>query len=134
MRALARWCLIAWNEPIGTPNWRRSLAYSAVRSSMRWASPHCWAATPIAAEAAVRLGGEHADHAHPGELFPQSRDPTAGIRPGGAHVRGRAFLLEQLPHCVAERELIVGEAESHVQRRGNPSTRSAITLRWISLV
>ena len=39
MRASARWCFTAWNEPIGTPNCWRSFTYSTVISSMRSAEP-----------------------------------------------------------------------------------------------
>ena len=35
----ANLCEIAWNEPIGRPNWRRSLAYASASSKARWARP-----------------------------------------------------------------------------------------------
>ena len=86
------------------------------------------------AEPAARLRREHSDDAHVGELLPEAGDTAGRVRPGGANVRGRAFLLQQLTHRVAKRDVIVGEREAHGQRRGIPSTRSAITLRWISFV
>ena len=46
---------------------------------------------------------------------------------------GHSF-VEQVAHRVAERELVVGEREAHRHFLGSPSTRSAMTLRWISLV
>ena len=85
-------------------------------------------------EPAARLRREHSDHAHVGELLPEAGIRPVCVRPRGADVRGRALLLEELAHRVAERDLIVGEREAHRQRLGSPSTRSAITLRWISLV
>ena len=54
------------------------------------------------------------------------------VGPRRAHVRGRALLREQIAQRVAQGELLLGEREPHA--RGRPSTRSAITLRWISLV
>jgi len=83
-------------------------------------------------EPAFRLGREHADDAHRFELVPESWDPTCRIRPRLTYVRGGALLGQEVTHGVAVRELIVGEGEPH--RRGKPSTRSAITLRWISFV
>ncbi len=85
-------------------------------------------------EPAVRFGREHADDAHLRELVPQTGNPTGLVRPRGAYVCGRALLVEELAYRVAERDLVLGERESHRQRLGSPSTRSAITLRWISFV
>ena len=44
-------CWIAWNEPIGTPNWTRSLAYASVMSNSRRAVPTISAATATVARA-----------------------------------------------------------------------------------
>jgi hypothetical protein len=45
-----------------------------------------------------------------------------------------AFSDEQLALRDATRDLLVREREVHAYFLGRPSTRSAITLRWISLV
>jgi len=34
-------CLIAWKDPMGRPNWCRTLRYSTVISSTAWAPPTC---------------------------------------------------------------------------------------------
>jgi hypothetical protein len=88
----------------------------------------------VHAHTAARLGQQHADDAHLGELVPEPRDATGLVRPRFAHVRGGAPALQQLAHRVAERELVVGEGEAHDYFLGRPRTRSAITLRWISFV
>ena len=85
-------------------------------------------------EPPARLGREHADHAHLRELVPEPGNAPSRVRPSLADVRGRALLFQELTHRVAKRELVVGESEPHGQRLGIPSTRSAITLRWISFV
>ena len=86
-------------------------------------------------EPSCRLRGEHADHAHGGELIPETGHTAGGVRPRGAHVRRRAFVDEEVAGRVADRELLFGEGEVHgCYFRGRPRTRSAITLRWISLV
>ena len=47
-------CLTAWNDPIGTPNWWRSLAYSTVMSRIRWDAPTVGIAHPSVASATAR--------------------------------------------------------------------------------
>ncbi len=47
-------CLTAWNEPIGTPNWWRSLTYSTVMSRMRCDAPTVGIAQPSVASATAR--------------------------------------------------------------------------------
>ena len=55
-------CWMLWNEPIGTPNWWRALAYSTPRSRAPWASPTSAAAvstrhsSSAGGEGAVRIG------------------------------------------------------------------------------
>ena len=49
----AHLCLMAWNEPIGRPNWTRTLAYSTAISSTFWAPPTCSAARPTAARSST---------------------------------------------------------------------------------
>ena len=48
------------------------------------------------AEPAARFRREHADDAHLGELLPQAGDAAGLVRPRGAHVRGRALLVEEV--------------------------------------
>ena len=47
-------CLTAWNEPIGLPNWTRSLAYSTDIDSTWSAAPSISAETRVAARSSAR--------------------------------------------------------------------------------
>ena len=88
-----------------------------------------------ATQSAIGIGREHPEHSHVGELRPHRVGTARGVAPRRADDRGRALFFEQVAHSVAERELVVGECEPHgAQALGSPSTRSAITLRWISFV
>jgi hypothetical protein len=87
----------------------------------------------VAAEPAVRLGHQQAQHAELGQLAPQLRRVRAAGVPLLAHVGGRALGLEEIPGRLLEQELLLAEGEVHGYL-GSPSRRSAITLRWISLV
>src|SRR5581483_4293229 len=49
----AHLCLMAWNEPMGRPNWMRTLAYSTLMSRQRCAPPTCSAARATAARSSV---------------------------------------------------------------------------------
>ena len=51
----AHLCLMAWNDPMGRPNWMRVLAYSTAMSKHRWAPPTCSAARATAARSSVRV-------------------------------------------------------------------------------
>ena len=71
----------------------------------------------------------------------RGRDQPSGDAQALADVRRRALLLGEGPQLGAELELVLVEGEVHglsarrsAQARGSPSTRSATTLRWISLV
>src|SRR5204862_6837275 len=68
---------------------------------------------------------------HLDELLPEAGHPAGVVLPRRPHGVGRALLLQQVARRDPEGELVVGEGEPH---RGNPRTRSATTLRWISLV
>ena len=87
-----------------------------------------------AAEAALLLGHEHAEHAHLPEVRPQRGVVTRAFLPRRAHVRGRALLGEEVAEALGEELLVVGEREPHQRPRGSCRTRSAMMLRWISLV
>ena len=55
--------------------------------------------------------------------------------PAGPYRIGGAAVGEEVPDGVAEHVVFVGEFKSHdYPRLGSPSTRSAMMLRWISLV
>ena len=47
-------CLTAWNDPMGTPNCRRSLAWSRFNSRIRWHAPSVEAAVPTVASCTAR--------------------------------------------------------------------------------
>ena len=49
-------CLTAWNEPIGLPNWTRSLAYWTVRASTWSAAPSISALASVAARSTTEHG------------------------------------------------------------------------------
>src|SRR5204863_5009917 len=86
-------------------------------------------------EATERLRRDDTEHSHLGERSPRRRASAGRRAPCTAHRRRRAFLAQQIAHGIAQRELLVGEGEVHRgYLRGRPSTRSATTLRWISLV
>ena len=88
-------------------------------------------------EAAVRLRGGDAEHPGGGKGLPESGDTTVGVLPGGPHRRWRALIGEDVPDGLGEHHLVVGEGELHgpvPYFLGRPSTRSAMMLRWISLV
>ena len=92
--------------------------------------------TPAHVRAAWESGSGHDPElwAHLGEVLPQ-RDVVAGaVVPRGAHVRGRALLGEEIAQTLGEELLVVGEREAHHAPRGSWRTRSAMMLRWISLV
>ena len=72
----------------------------------------------VETQAPVRLGHGEAHDAHPRELVPQLGRAAGSGSPHGAHVRGRALLLEHLAHRVAEEHLVVGELEAHVSSAG----------------
>src|SRR5439155_6757551 len=86
------------------------------------------------AQAARAFGNEQADDPDVDELLPEPGHAPGVVGPRLADVTRRALLREQVTKRVAERELVVGEREPHRQRLGSPRTRSAMTLRWISLV
>src|SRR5262249_21284593 len=80
-----------------------------------------------AAEPAMRLGDEKAEHAELG----QSRPGEVVAR---TNRRRRTGAPQRFAHAVPKGELLVAKREMHRHLRGRPSTRSAMTLRWISLV
>ncbi len=88
------------------------------------------------AETAEGLGHLDPEHAHLGQRRPHVGQATVVVDPRVAHLLGLALLVEQVAHGVAEQDLVVGEGEAHRSAYflGRPSTRSAMTLRWISLV
>src|SRR5262245_61692518 len=51
---LAHLCWMAWKLPIGLPNCSRTLAYSTLISSTRWAPPHISAHSPTLPRSAMR--------------------------------------------------------------------------------
>jgi hypothetical protein len=68
------------------------------------------------------------------ERLPHGSIPL-GAAPQLAQPRRRRLLLEELAREIPDGELLVGEIEIHRGYfRGRPSTRSAMMLRWISLV
>ena len=91
----------------------------------------------VETEPARTLGHQHAQDAELGERRPARRDRApCSLLPDGAHRGRRTDALEHAADAVAEAELLLVEREMHAvgQSRGRPSTRSAMTLRWISLV
>jgi phasin len=88
----------------------------------------------VAAETAERRRHRQPQHAHLGQLLPARRRSPAVAGPRGAHLRRRARARQKLPHRPLKHALLVGEGEPHGYLRGSPSSRSATTLRWISLV
>ena len=75
------------------------------------------------------------DDAHLGELRPQSRRGRPVVVPRGAHDLGRALLGQQVAHGVAKASWSSVKAKRiAATSAGRPSTRSAMMLRWISLV
>ena len=82
----------------------------------------------------VGFGHRETDDPELGERAPQNRRVGRTGIPSCAHDLGRALLGEELPDRITEQQLIVGEREAHAYFLGSPSTRSATTLRWISLV
>src|SRR5262249_39973513 len=102
-----------------------------------------------AAEAAVRLRDRDAEHAHLCDALPALHRAAALAREGVAHRLRGTLTLEQLAEGALELALLVGECEAPYSPflapagegegrggfpLGSPSTRSATTLRWISLV
>jgi hypothetical protein len=69
-----------------------------------------------------------------GELGAQIGRATALRFPDLAQHFRRRFDHQELADCVAEGELLFFKGEVHAQALGSPSMRSAIMLRWISLV
>ena len=88
------------------------------------------------AESVFILGQDERGDALVGQPLPQ-RDPGLGVpvRPGTGD-GDRVCLRHQLGQRLGEPGLLGGEAEVHQARcsRGSPRMRSAITLRWTSLV
>ncbi len=87
-----------------------------------------------AAEPTLVFRHEHAEHTHPTEMGPQLGVVPAAALPCRADVRRRALLGEEVAQALGEELLVVGEGEAHQRPRGSCRTRSAMMLRWISLV
>ena len=69
------------------------------------------------------------------EVVPQRGVVAGAVVPRRAHVRGRALLVEEVAQTLGEELLVVGEREAHqVLPEEVGGTRSAMMLRWISLV
>jgi hypothetical protein len=70
----ARWCLAAWNSPIGCPNRCRVFAYSTDTSSSARPSPNCcaapWRLPPVHAHGARGLPGTAGRTHMPGSHIP----------------------------------------------------------------
>ncbi len=81
-----------------------------------------------------RLGGHESEHSHLAQLAPEGA--VGRSVPSGPHSLRRALGREEVANGIGEELLILGERELHEgsYSRGSPSTRSATTLRWISLV
>ncbi len=81
------------------------------------------------------LGGGEADDAGGRQGVPQAGHGPGVVLPGVAHRRRRALVGEDVADGVGEEDLVLGEAEVHgAYFLGRPRTRSAMMLRWISLV
>src|ERR1700683_3232015 len=81
----AHLCFMAWEVPIGLPNWTRTLAYSTAMSRTRWAPPTCSAARATAARSSI-----FDTAAHPAPSLPTRR--------GGGVGEGQFGLLAGLVH------------------------------------
>ena len=85
-------------------------------------------------QAAVLFGNEHAEHTHLRELAPQLGRAAGFGFPRGTDRIGRHLACEERTDALLKALLVFGEEKIHDQALGRPSSRSAITLRWISFV
>ena len=104
----ANLCLIAWNEPIGTPNCSRCLAYSSVMSKIVCAVPTISSARHTVASSSASQRGrrrrvgvaEHAIALHPNPVERDVHEPATAVegveRLGG----GRRDRHEHRAHAV----------------------------------
>ncbi len=89
------------------------------------------------AQPAAASVSERVEHADVDQRLPRPGQPARCRLARGSQRSAIAVRRERVAHRVAEGELVVGEGEAHdacLYFRGRPSTRSAITLRWISFV
>src|SRR5437660_337372 len=79
----ANLCFMAWNDPMGTPNWRRTLAYSRAMSKMLWHVPIVSMATAAVASSTARLRARLARARLPDDGY--ELGDGRGEGPGGDH-------------------------------------------------
>ena len=82
----------------------------------------------------VLLRDQKARHADLGQAGPELGRATGLGLPERPNPLRCALGLEEVVHGVPQQQLIFGEVKTHGQLLGSPRIRSAMTLRWISLV